>query len=64
MSPVTTHLTPLQYILLEYMVPKMYDLIISFRIMIGVPLVLTTGILILQKSLIELTEAPLRTDPQ
>ena len=40
------------------MVLKTYDLMIDFRTMIVVPLVLTTGMLILKKTLTELIEAP------
>ena len=62
MSPLTTNPVPLHYIFLEYMVPKMYKVMINFRIMIGVPLMLIIGMLILKKSLIGLIEVPLGTD--
>ena len=51
MSPITTHLTRRTLHLLKYMVPRIYSLMVSFRIMIGLPLVLTVGFVNYEKIL-------------
>ena len=55
---------PLCCILLECMVLKKYDLMIHLRTMIGALLVLTIGMLILMKPLIDLMNIPLKADHQ